>query len=231
MLRVQKRRGGPHSHALTRRHGKLRAVAKGVRRTRSRWGARLEPFNHVDVQCYTGRSLDVVTQAQTVAAFGAGIINDYPRYTVGCAMLETADRLVAEEGEPALRVYLLLVGAIRGWPAVADPPLGLDSFSAGHSQAVWAPRSTLRPCAEPARTRVQRAAGSGLPAAVRRLLTPSTQTFALLDALLHGDWTPRTARGRDRRTSAWPPTCSGTLRHPVAPPGRAPYALNQARVS
>ena len=41
---------------LTRRHGKVRAVAKGVRRTRSRWGARLEPFNHVDVQCYTGRS-------------------------------------------------------------------------------------------------------------------------------------------------------------------------------
>ena len=64
---------------LTQRHGKVRAVAKGVRRTTSRWGARLEPFNHVDVQCYTGRSLDVVTQAQTVDAFGAGIIADYPR--------------------------------------------------------------------------------------------------------------------------------------------------------
>ena len=58
---------------LTRRHGKIRAVAKGVRRMRSRWGARLEPFNHVDVQCYTGRSLDVVTQAQTVDAFGARV--------------------------------------------------------------------------------------------------------------------------------------------------------------
>ena len=43
---------------LTGRHGKIRTVAKGVRRTRSRWGARLEPFNHVDVQCYTGRSWD-----------------------------------------------------------------------------------------------------------------------------------------------------------------------------
>ena len=85
---------------LTRRRGKVRAVAKGVRRTRSRWGARLEPFNHVDVQCYTGRSLDVVTQAQTVDAFGAGIVGDYPRYTAGCAVLETADRLVAEEGDP-----------------------------------------------------------------------------------------------------------------------------------
>ena len=98
---------------LTRRHGKVRAVAKGVRRTRSRWGARLEPFNHVDVQCYTGRSLDIVTQAETVDAFGVGLVGDYGRYTAGCAVLETADRLVAEEGEPALRVYLLVVGAIR----------------------------------------------------------------------------------------------------------------------
>ena len=102
---------------LTHRHGKVRAVAKGVRRTRSRWGARLEPFNHVDVQCYTGRSLDIVTQAQTVDAFGAGIVGDYPRYTAACAVLETADRLAAEEGEPALRVYLLVVGALR---ALAD---------------------------------------------------------------------------------------------------------------
>ncbi len=62
---------------LTSRHGKIRSVAKGVRRTKSRWGARLEPFNHVDVQCYTGRSLDIVTQAQTVDAFGAGIVGDY----------------------------------------------------------------------------------------------------------------------------------------------------------
>ena len=73
---------------LTRRHGKVRAVAKGVRRTRSRWGARLEPFNHVDVQCYTGRSLDIVTQAETVDAFGAGLVGDYGRYTAGCAVLE-----------------------------------------------------------------------------------------------------------------------------------------------
>ena len=117
---------------LTRRRGKVRAVAKGVRRTRSRWGARLEPFNHVDVQCYTGRSLDIVTQAETVDAFGAGIIGDYGRYTAGCAMLETADRLVAEEGDPALRVYLLLVGAVRALAGrERDPSLVLDALLHG----------------------------------------------------------------------------------------------------
>src|SRR3954470_572871 len=88
---------------LTRRYGKVRAVAKGVRRTRSRWGARLEPFNHVDVQCYTGRSLDVITQAQTLDAFAPAVVADYGAYSCGSAILETADRLVAEEGEPSLR--------------------------------------------------------------------------------------------------------------------------------
>ena len=55
---------------LTRGHGKIRAVAKGVRRTKSRFGARLEPFMRVDVLIAEGRSLDVVSQAEAVAAYG-----------------------------------------------------------------------------------------------------------------------------------------------------------------
>ena len=74
---------------ITRRHGKVRAVAKGVRRTKSRFGARLEPFGHVDVQFYPGRNLDVITQVQTLDVFGAGLVSDYPRYTAACAVLET----------------------------------------------------------------------------------------------------------------------------------------------
>ena len=179
---------------LTRRHGKVRAVAKGVRRTRSRWGARLEPFNHVDVQCYTGRSLDIVTQAQTVDAFGAGIIGDYPRYTAGCAVLETADRLVAEEGEPALRVYLLLVGAIRALAGrERDASLVLDAFLLrAMTHAGWAPAiNDCARCAEPGphpAFNVQ--AGGAVCPSCRPpgSVTPSRETFALLDALLHGDW-------------------------------------------
>ena len=49
---------------LSQRHGKIRAVAKGVRRTSSRFGARLEPFGHIDVQLLEGRSLDVVSQVE-----------------------------------------------------------------------------------------------------------------------------------------------------------------------
>ena len=55
---------------LTRSHGRVRAVGKGVRRTRSKFGARLEPFTHVDLQVYEGRSLDVVQQAETIASYG-----------------------------------------------------------------------------------------------------------------------------------------------------------------
>ena len=194
---------------LTRRRGKVRAVAKGVRRTRSRWGARLEPFNHVDVQCYTGRSLDIVTQAETVDAFGAGIIGDYSRYTAGCAMLETADRLVAEEGEPALRVYLLLVGAVRALAGrERDPSLALDAFLLrAMTHAGWAPAiSECARCAEPGPHAAFNIAAGGAvcprcrpPGSVR----PSPETFALLDALLHGDWdTADTATNVTRRDTS-----------------------------
>ena len=100
-------------HVYTADRGRVGAVAKGVRRTTSRFGARVEPFCHVDVQLYTGRTLDVITQVQTVDAFGLHIVDDYQRYTAACAVLETVDRLAAEEGEPVLRLYLLAVGALR----------------------------------------------------------------------------------------------------------------------
>ena len=114
---------------LTRRNGRVRAVAKGVRRTTSRFGARLEPFTHVDLQIYEGRSLDVITQAETVRPYGEPFAADYPRYTAGTAMLETAERLTPVEKEPALRQFLLLVGGLRTLGGAAhDPRMVLDAF-------------------------------------------------------------------------------------------------------
>ncbi len=114
---------------LTRRNGRVRAVAKGVRRTTSRFGARLEPFTHVDLQIHEGRSLDVITQAETVRPYGEPFAADYPRYTAGTAMLETAERLTAVEKEPALRQFLLLVGGLRTLGEVAhDPRMVLDAY-------------------------------------------------------------------------------------------------------
>ncbi len=102
---------------LTRDHGLVRAVAKGVRRTRSKFGARLEPFAHIDVQLHPGRNLDIVTQVVSIDAFATDIVSDYGRYTCACAMLETAERLAGEERAPAPALHRLTVGALR---AVAD---------------------------------------------------------------------------------------------------------------
>src|SRR5246127_5728846 len=102
---------------LTRDHGLVRAVAKGVRRTRSKFGARLEPFAHIDAQLHAGRNLDIVTQVVSIDSFAADTVSDYGRYPCGCAMLETAERLAGEEGAPAPALHRLTVGALR---AVAD---------------------------------------------------------------------------------------------------------------
>jgi len=98
---------------LTRHTGRVRAVAKGVRRTRSRFGARLEPGSVVDLQLWGGRNLDVVSEAVGLHPYGEQITDDYATWTTAQAVLETAERFTAEEREPALRLYLLTVGALR----------------------------------------------------------------------------------------------------------------------
>jgi len=113
---------------LTRHNGRVRAVAKGVRRTKSRFGARLEPFTHVDVLIYPGRSLDMITQAEVIRAYGTRLVSDYPKYTAGTAMLETAERFTPVEKEPAIRQFLLLVCGLRALGDAIDPsgPVGAD---------------------------------------------------------------------------------------------------------
>lgn len=114
---------------LTRRNGRVRAVAKGVRRTTSRFGARLEPATYVDLQLYEGRSLDTVTQADILSPYGAQIATDYPRHTASAVMLEATERFTVEERQPALRIFLLLVGGLRTLAAREHAPtLVLDAF-------------------------------------------------------------------------------------------------------
>jgi DNA repair protein RecO (recombination protein O) len=197
---------------LTRRHGKVRAVAKGVRRTTSRFGARLEPFGHVDVQFYTGRTLDVITQVQTVDAFGVGLVDDYGRYTVACAVLETTDRLVPEEGEPALRLYLLLAGALRALSSgERDAGLVLDAFLLrAMGYAGWAPAVTE--CARcgvpgPHRAFSVPAGGSVCPRCrPAGAASPTAETLRLMDALVHGEWTVAEGAGAAVRRE-----CSGLV--------------------
>jgi DNA repair protein RecO (recombination protein O) len=178
---------------LTRRTGKVRGVAKGVRRTMSRFGARLEPFTHVDLQLHSGRSLDVITQAETIRPYGEGLVADYPRYTSGTAMLETADRLTVGEKEPALRQFLLLVGGLRTLVEGGhEARLVLDAYFL-RSLAVAGYAPALSECARCGAQAVRAFAivaggvvcGGCRPAGA---VAPAAETIALMIALLRGDW-------------------------------------------
>ena len=96
---------------MTAGRGKVRAVAKGVRKTKSRFGGRLEPPGHVSLLLYQGRSLDVVNQAETVEHHRA-IREDLDRMTDALALVEAVDQ-VAQEGEPNRPLFRMLAGALR----------------------------------------------------------------------------------------------------------------------
>jgi DNA repair protein RecO (recombination protein O) len=110
---------------VTERRGKVRAVAKGVRKTKSRFGARLEPLTHVALQCYEGRNLDTITQAETLDAFRA-VREDLDRLSRASALLEAVDALV-QEGDEDHRILQMLLGALRTLEA-GPAPLVVPAF-------------------------------------------------------------------------------------------------------
>lgn len=109
----------------TAARGKVRAVAKGVRKTRSKFGARLEPTSHVAAQFYEGRELDIVTQVEAVDVFGA-LRDDLERFARASMLLEAVDQ-VLQEGEPRPDIYKMLLGALRTL-ASGNSPLVVPAF-------------------------------------------------------------------------------------------------------
>ena len=177
---------------LTRGHGKIRAVAKGVRRTASKFGARLEPFMVADVQIYEGRSLDIISQAESLGSYGATIVDNYPRYTAASVMVETADKVTESEGSP--QQYLLLIGALRSLSRSEHAPsLTLDSYLLrALSLAGWAP--SFDSCARCGTEGIHGSFVVQLGGMVCFTCAPvgaariDTATVDLLDSLLTGDW-------------------------------------------
>ena len=179
---------------LTMTHGKVRAVARGVRRTSSKFGGRLEPFTHVDVQLVCGRNLDVVAQVETVAGYSRPMRTDYPRFTAGEVMLETVEKLVSEEGVPAVQQYRLLVGALHALGRGDRPPtLILDSFLL-RSLAIAGYAPNLAACARCGATCDRQWFSAAVGGLVCTTCRPSGATHLdpgvgeLLGALLAGDW-------------------------------------------
>jgi DNA repair protein RecO (recombination protein O) len=187
---------------LSRQHGKIRAVAKGVRRTASKFGARLEPFMVADAQFFEGRTLDVITQAVSIGAYGSAITEDYGTYTAASVMVETADKLTEDDG--SLQQYLLLVGALRSLArGEHGASLTLDSYLLrALSIAGWSP--SFNDCAMTGAPGPHSAFVVQLGGVVSDAVAPpgaprlDAATLGLLGALLSGDWDA--AESADERT-------------------------------
>lgn len=80
---------------ITSGRGLRRAVAKGLKRTGSRFGARLEPFTHLHIVLHEGRNLDTVTQADIIAAH-AMLRDDFEKFLFGESMLEVIEKSLQE---------------------------------------------------------------------------------------------------------------------------------------
>lgn len=179
---------------LTREHGRIRAVAKGVRRTKSKFGARLEPASTIDVQLHTGKTFDIITEAVSKENFGDELSSDYQKWTIASAILETAERFTLNEHEPSKQQYLLVVGALRSLAREEHAPsLILDAFLL-RSLAVGGYAPALESCFRCEKSGPHRffsLAGGGSVCSDCRpsgSATVSSDALALMGALISGEW-------------------------------------------
>lgn len=104
---------------ITLEHGKVRAVAKGVRKVKSRLGARTEPLTHIDFMAWRGRELDVLNQVEVLDVFPL-IRADLSRLEAAVTMAEITDQSTVDHQE-APDLYRLLVGALRSLEQTGSP--------------------------------------------------------------------------------------------------------------
>jgi len=112
-------------HLYTEAHGRVGAVAKGVRKTMSRFGARLEPLSHVELVLHRGRGeLETVTAAQLVRSHRESR-EDYYRYSVGTIGAEAMLRLFSEEeaNERAFMALTRFLDMLEREPHAAGRPI------------------------------------------------------------------------------------------------------------
>ena len=193
---------------LTRDHGRIRGVAKGVRRTMSKFGARLEPGSHIDVQLYVGKTFDTITQVEALMNYGESLTDDYQRWTVAAAIMEASERFSPNEHEPATKEFNLVVGALK---VLAEsryaPLLILDAFLLRSLDiAGYAPSMTFcSNCEKPGPHRYFSLVGGGSVCADCRpsaCATPAPETLELMNALLQSDWEIASASESKHRREA-----------------------------
>lgn len=195
-------------HVLTQGRGKVRAVAKGVRRPGSKFGGRLEPFSHVDLLLYEGRNLDVVQQAELLASH-ANVRAEFSTSAAAAVLAELVD-LVAQEGEKDNRLFLLLRSGLQALDAgPPDPSVFVDAFLLRVAGAVGFHAFTTR-CAScraagpHAFLSVVRGGSLCADCAPTGTRAVSPEVVALVELFASDRWTDlaHVAPGPDRRTAS-----------------------------
>jgi DNA repair protein RecO (recombination protein O) len=128
---------------FSRDEGKIRAVAKGVRRTTSRSAGHLEPFTLSDLLLAVGRELDVISQAATVEAFRE--VRENVDLTTHAYYLAEVVDLLTEDRQENRAVFDILVASLHDLSATADVRLVLVRFHVRMLDALGY-RPELREC-------------------------------------------------------------------------------------
>lgn len=190
---------------LTRGHGIVRGVAKGVRRAKSRFGSRLQLFVELDVQLHPGRNLATISGADTVAYYSSGIIEDFTRYSCASAILEIATQVAGAEADPGL--FDETTRALRSIQDSGHPVVDLDEFMLrAMNHAGWAP--SLFDCAQCGRPGPHTAFHPGAGGAVCLYCRPPGSAEVEAETL-HMMWL--LANGAGERVIAERPGLLGTI--------------------
>lgn len=179
---------------LGKNSGQIRAVAKGVRRTSSRFGARLSPFNLIDVQLHRGHSLDTVTQVETISAYSDSLTSEYPQFTNAKLMVETAQKVTEDRDEPTPEQFELLHGAVHALAGSTRPPTLVGTAYLLRSMALegWKPSlNSCVSCGQSGDLKFFSSGGGGAfcsSCAPADAMTMEPGTAVLMEALIQADW-------------------------------------------
>ena len=125
--------------------GKFRAVAKGVRRPKSRLGGHVELLTRTSLLVAHGQNLDIVTQAQLIEPYLA-LRDHLPAAGLGMYLVELVDQFT-EERLPNAPLYVLLAEALRRLAQPGDHELVARYFEL-HLLDYLGYRPRLRRCAQ-----------------------------------------------------------------------------------
>lgn len=153
---------------LTRNNGKLRAVAKGVRKTSSKIGGANETFMRINSTITLGKNLDIIAQSVVIKAYGKNICQDYDKYLAAGSIIKTVDKLVSELYIPSEQLFLLTVRALNMLSEKLPPDISPNMVNLSYM--------------------LRALSIAGFELDLEMICDPKEEEQIMFDALFEGDW-------------------------------------------